>query len=178
MTVPAGFFSWNVDPDTPVTASLKVAVRFAVRLTPVAAAAGVRALIVGRGPVTNVHVVFARGVLAASRIPVARVTVYLVSFARLALGFRIHWFVVPFRDTTAPTAAPVVVFFSVKVLPDTPVTALLKVAVTLLATGTAVALTAGVLADTVGPAVAAATVRGTGVLPAPTLPAASIALTV
>ena len=69
---------------------------------------------------------------------------------RLAFGLRIHWFVVPFRETTAPTSALVAVSVSVKVVAVTPLTASLKVAVMLFPTGTAVALASGARAVTVG----------------------------
>src|SRR3954451_23587622 len=98
------FFSLTVVPvTTPVArASLKVAVTLAVRLTAVALSAGVRADTVGAAPVRNVQLVVARGAPAVSRIaaaPPVRVTVYLVSAAKLAVGFRIHWLVVPFWVT-------------------------------------------------------------------------------
>ena len=48
---------------------------------------------------------------------------------RVTLGFRIHWFVVPFRETTALAVPPVVAFFRVNVVPLTPVTGSLNVAV-------------------------------------------------
>ena len=54
----------------PVTASLKVAVMFAVRLTPVALTAGVRAVTVGAGPVMKVQVLAVSGLPATSLIAV------------------------------------------------------------------------------------------------------------
>src|SRR3954470_22938185 len=59
-------------------------------------------------------------------------------------------------------AAPVVAFFSLTVVPETLVTASLKVAVTMLTRLTAVALTAGVLADTVGAGPVAVRARTSG----------------
>ena len=50
----------------PVTASLKVAVMFAVRLIPVALATGVRAVTTGAGPVVKVHVFAVIGLPARS----------------------------------------------------------------------------------------------------------------
>src|SRR5215212_42736 len=98
----AAFLRTNVVPLTPCTASLNVAVTFAVRLTPVAPEAGVRPERVGAGPVVKLHVTVVSGAPARSRIaaaPPVRVTVYRVSAAKLTLGLKIHWFVVPFRLT-------------------------------------------------------------------------------
>ena len=150
---------------TPATTSLNVAVMLFARTTPVAFTAGVRAVTVGLGPVRNDQVVVASGAPARSRIAVAppvRVTVYRVSGNRLAFGLRIHWFVVPFRDTTAPTSVGALNARNVNVAPLTPLTASLKVAVMLLPAATLVALTAGARAVTVGGGLA----RGGGERPA------------
>ena len=64
-----------------VTASLKVAVMLAVRETPVAPAAGVRAVTVGRGPVVKVHVLAGMGLPPRSLIEEVRATVYFLSLA-------------------------------------------------------------------------------------------------
>src|SRR4051794_22452230 len=75
-------------------ASLNVAVMFAVRLTAVALAAGVRADTVGAGPVMNVHELTAPSALPAmSRMPVGppvSVTVYFVSGTRSVSGLNTH----------------------------------------------------------------------------------------
>src|SRR4051812_35024418 len=124
--------------------------------------AGVRAETTGAGPVMKVHEVVASAAAggAVCRIaaePPGRVTVYLVSAGRLAVGLRIHWLVVPFRVTVLATAVPAG-FFTWNVPGPTPVTASLKVAVMLFATGTAVPFTPGARAVTVGAGLAAAAV--------------------
>ena len=58
------------------------------RFTPPALLAGVLAMTSGAGPVRNVQLVAATGLPAVSVAPVIR-AVYLVSAARLALGFRV-----------------------------------------------------------------------------------------
>src|SRR4051794_5948315 len=119
-------------------------------------------------PVVNVHDVVANVLFAMSRMLVAlpvRVTVYWVFAARLTAGFWIHWFVVPFRLTTTPTAVPVDVAFRLNEAPFTPCTASLKVASMFAVRLTPVRLTAGVRAVTVG-AVTSAAVGVTALLPA------------
>lgn len=114
------------------------------------------------------------GLPMTSRIPAVRSTRYRELAASVTLGLMIHWFVVPFRETTAATAVPSVpvalMGFTVAVVAVTPVTASLNVAVTLAVRDTAVALTAGVRAVTVGrgPVVNVQVVAGIG------FPAASL----
>src|SRR3712207_6012922 len=143
---------------------------------------GVRAVMDGAGPVVNDHISGCAVVPTSAApwtsrmavVPPISSTVYRVSAARLALGLRIHWFVVPLRVTPAVTTGPVTVpAWSRKVVPDTPLTASLNVAVMLLATGTAVAFRPGALAVTVGAGFT--TVRDWVVLSGETLPAASTA---
>src|SRR3712207_4275456 len=90
--------------------SEKVAVMFAPRRTPVALTAGVRAFSFGATLVVKDHETSANWFPAASRIkaaPPSRVTVYLVSCARLTVGLRIHWrALVVLRVTDASTRAP------------------------------------------------------------------------
>ena len=101
---------------TPSTASLKVAVMSFPTGTPVAFTAGVLAVTVGgaftttAAAVVNDQVVVASGAFARSRIaaaPPVRVTVYVVLAARSAVGFRTHWFVVPFCVAVAAITVPV-----------------------------------------------------------------------
>ena len=66
----------------------------------------------------NVQLVDFSGLPAKSRTavgPPVTVTVYAVREARFAEGFRIHWFVLPLRETVAATLAPVAAFFSMTV---------------------------------------------------------------
>src|SRR5215218_3717858 len=126
----------NVVAPTFWTASLNVAVMLAVRFTPVALTAGVRADTLGCGPVRNVQEMgaAASGLFARSRMPVAppvRVAVYRVSAVRLASGFRIQAFVVPLRVTVAATGAPPEAGRRLNVTVSTPCTFSLKVAETL-----------------------------------------------
>jgi hypothetical protein len=138
---------------TPLTASLKVAVGLTGTVTPVALAAGVRAVTVGAGPVRNVHDVgAANGLPARSVIPV-NLAVYLVSFDSDAVGSIVTVLVAALYVTVAGTKVPVAVVPTRKVtLPAvvTPLTASLKVAVGLTPTATTVELLAGVMAVTVG----------------------------
>src|SRR3954464_6536427 len=93
--------------------------------------------------VVKVQLRFARGWFAESRmavVPPVRVAVYAVLLTRLALGLRIHWLVVPLRVTVARTSVVLPAARSVNVVVLTPCAASLKVAVTSLPTGTAVAL--------------------------------------
>ena len=101
----------------------------------------------------KVQAVLARGVPAASltaEVPPVMLAVYLVLAARVASGLRIHWLVVPLRETVAVTAAPVAAFFRVKVDVLTPLTALLNVAVTLAVRRAPVELMPGAREVTVG----------------------------
>src|SRR3954453_10179573 len=81
-------------------------------------------------PVGKLQVVVARGLPAASRMAPVRVAVNLVLAGRGALGFSVATRVVALSPPPAALAAPVVAFFSVTVVPETPVPASLKVAVT------------------------------------------------
>src|SRR4051794_9225042 len=106
----------------------------------------------GTVPVVNDQLVVASAAPARSRIdaaPPVSLTVYVVFAARSAVGFRIHWFVVPFRVTPALTSVPAPLR-SWNVVPLTPFTASLNVAVTLAPTTTPVAFTAGARAVRVG----------------------------
>src|SRR3954463_8666570 len=155
MIVPAGLVNLADVVDHPWIASLKVAVTLAVRLTAVAAAAGVFAVTVGAGPVVKVQVTVVRGAPAVSRMavgPPVRVTVYLVSLARAAVGLRIHWLAVVALCVTPPPITVPAGFFSWNVDVVTPVTASLKVAVGLAPVLTETPFTPGVRAVTVGAA--------------------------
>src|SRR3712207_295590 len=107
---------------------------------PVALFAGARPVTVGAvvsPAVVKLQATVANGLPAVSLIAVAppvSVTVYLVLLARLAVGFRVATRVVALYVTPAPTRVPVAAFVSVNVVPPTPVTASLNVAVTLFAT--------------------------------------------
>src|SRR3954447_4412259 len=156
MIVPAGLVNLADVVDHPWIASLKVAVTLAVRLTAVAAAAGVFAVTVGAGPVVKVQVTVVRGAPAVSRMavgPPVRVTVYLVSLARAAVGLRVHWLAVVVLCVGAAAAITVPAgFFSWNVDVVTPVTASLKVAVGVTPVPTETPFTPGVCAVTVGAA--------------------------
>ena len=94
-TVPSGLRNTNVEPLTPLTASLNVTERLFTKETAVAAFAGARAVITGAGPVRNVQdtLTYVFGTSAASRIAVAppvNATVYSVSLTKLPVGLRIH----------------------------------------------------------------------------------------
>lgn len=78
--------------------------------------------------------------------PPVTVTVYRVLAVSVSRGLRIHWFVVPFRETTTVIAAPVAVFLSVNVLLLTPFTDSLYVVRTLAVRATEVAPLPGDLA--------------------------------
>ena len=82
--------------------------------------------------------------------PPVTATVYLVLAAREVCGSRTHWLVVPFLKTVAGTTAPVAAFFRVNVVPLTPSTASLNVALMSLPRRTKVALLRGVVPVTVG----------------------------
>ena len=100
----------------------------------------------------NVQVTVVSGFPIRSRTAVAPpviVTVYLVFAARLVVGSRIHLLVVPLRATVATTGAPLGLMRA-KVVPLTPWTGSLKVAVMMAARLTPVAPDAGVRDDTVG----------------------------
>src|SRR4051812_9593112 len=167
---PAGFRSRNVadvvDPvgTTPCTASLNVTVTLAVRLIPVAFTAGARAVRVGAvvsaPAVVKFQLVVASGLFAVSRIwvaPPVSVTVYCVLLARLLVGFRTHWLVVPAVTVPAIGVEPgVAVGRMTNVAVVTFWTASLKVAVMSFAAATPVAFTAGTLAVTVGAVVSVA----------------------
>src|SRR3712207_3936077 len=103
-----------------------------LRLTPLAPARGERAVIVGPGPTRNDQVDVACGLPAASRTAVAppvTVAVYRVSETRLAVGSRVTTRVVALYVTVAGTVAPAA-SLRTTVVPLTPCTASLKVAVT------------------------------------------------
>src|SRR3954451_23747798 len=139
--------SVNVVMLTFATASLKVAVMLAVRLTPVAPEAGTWLDTFGAGPVRNSHVSVVNEVPVVPRMPEGppvRVTVYRVSCARLAEGLNVHLF--PLRLNTPATAHPPAVGRTVNVVLFTFCTAPLKVAVMFVPTATAVAPGAGVRA--------------------------------
>ncbi len=100
------------------------------------------------------------GLPAASLIPAAppvSVTVYVVRDARVGPGLRIHWLVVPLRVTVAATTEPLVPLpvLRTNVVPLTPLTGSLKVAVMLPVRLTLVALLLGDRAVTVGAVVSA-----------------------
>ena len=101
----------------------------------------------------KLQAVVVSGLPAASRMAVAppvSVTVYRILAASVTLGLRIHWLVVPLRETTAVTSAPVAAFFNLYVVVLTPVTASFKVVVTFAVRPTAMASIAGVRAETIG----------------------------
>jgi hypothetical protein len=133
-----------------VTGSLNVAVMLAVSEAPVADVPGVRAVRVAAGPVTNVHELVGR-VPAGDPIP-ASLAVYLVSAAKVAVGFSVATRVVALYVTAAGTEAPVVAVPSriANVVVFTVVTAPLNVAVRFPVWLTANAPEPGVLAVIVG----------------------------
>src|SRR5688500_1598493 len=112
MSPPRGPRSWNVVPLTPWTASLKVTVAVASRLTAVALVAGAVGVMGGghaTAAVVKLQLVVTSGAPAVSRIcevPPRSVTVYWVPGDRFAPGLRIHWFVVPWV-TVPPIGAEV-----------------------------------------------------------------------
>src|SRR4051794_17689660 len=76
-----------------------------------------------QAPVVNVQVAVVSGLPARSLIaavPPVAVIRYCVLAASVAFGFRIHWFVVPLRVTTAPISALVAALRSWNVVPETP----------------------------------------------------------
>src|SRR6478609_1111329 len=104
-------------------------------------------------PVVNDQLADCSGLPARSRTaaaPPVTLAVYTVRAARVADGFRTHWFVVPLRDTVAVTPAPVAVFFSVTVPVPAPWMASLNVTTMLLARRTSVAPGRGVMAVMTG----------------------------
>src|SRR4051794_6226173 len=150
--VPAGFLTVNDVALTPVTTSLNVAVTVVFLATPVAPAAGVRAVTLGAGPVRKVHAVAGNG-LPATSVMLASRTVYLVSGSSDAFGLIVTTRAVASYVTTEAISAPVAVVPTRSVtLPAvvSPLPASLKVAVGLTGTAIPVALAAGVRAVTAG----------------------------
>src|SRR3954468_11457182 len=106
--VPAGFLTVNDVALTPVTTSLNVAVTVVFLATPVAPAAGVRAVTLGAGPVRKVAVADAAGNgLPARSVMLANRTVYLVSGSSDAFGLIVTTRVVGSYETTEAISAPV-----------------------------------------------------------------------
>src|SRR4051812_14431205 len=148
----------------PVTGSLKPAVTVLATSTPVALAAGVRGVTVGlsvswtggssaAAALLNVHDVGVSVLAAVSRIPAVRDTVWLAPACRGADGVRVAVRVIGSYPTVASTGplGPA----SVTLLPSTPLTASLNVAVTALSGATPTAPAAGSRLVTVGRVVSA-----------------------